>query len=192
MIPVVSFYTRNTPYEQEAFAMRESAYGVGLYDVVLYVVSSKGTWAGNCQQKVTILREALDVIKEPFLYVDADARFKSPPVLFQGAWLRCYDIAVHYFKGTELLSGTIWINPTDHTRKLLDDWQESCVNHPKMWDQKVLAQLLEDNHTIDIYKLPPEYTWIFDLSPKVYGKLDPVIEHYQVSRKYKSEIDRRQ
>jgi hypothetical protein len=192
MIPVVSFYTRNTPYEQEAFAMRESAYGVGLFEVVLFAINSKGTWASNCQQKVEILQQALEVIKGPCLYVDADARFKNRPELLQGAWLRCYDMALHYFKGTELLSGTIWLNSTDHTRKLLEDWKESCTQHPKMWDQRVLAQLLEDNHTIDIYKLPPEYTWIYDLSPKVYGKSEPVIEHYQASRKYKDEINRRQ
>jgi len=191
MIPVVSFYTENTPYETEAFEMKESAHAVGLLDVNLFKVQSSGSWARNCQQKVEILIEACEVIKEPFLYVDADARFVCPPYLMRGTLLSCYDLAVHYFKQTELLSGTIWVNPTVHTRTLLDMWQEACYKAPGIWDQKALSDVLSKYPAVDVFKLPPEYTWIFDLSPKFYGfNLEPVIVHYQASRKYKNVIGR--
>ena len=192
MIPVVSFYTENTPYKAEAMQMKKSALAVGFSDVNLFKVSNRGTWGRNCQQKVEILLKACDIIQEPFVYVDADARFIRPPYLFRGHLINCFDLALHYFKQDELLSGTIWINPTDRTRHILNVWQRLCVERPGVWDQRLLAEVLEDNADhVDVFKLPPEYTWIFDLSPLYYGEnLEPCIVHYQASRKYKNLVRR--
>jgi hypothetical protein len=38
---------------------------------------------------------------------------------------------------------------------------------------------------LEISILPPEYCFIFDLSKSHYGKLDPVIEHFQASRQFR-------
>lgn len=187
MIPIVGFYTINTPYEMEALEMRASAFSVGLSDVNLYRVASTGMWSKNCQQKAEVLLDACQKLREPFLYVDVDARFVQYPHLFDGLWLQNYDLAVHFYKGSELLTGTMWVNPTQHTYNLLKMWIQENQEHPHEWDQKVLQRTIEGCvNSVDLFKLPPEYTWIFDTSPKVYGPdIEPVIVHYQASRRFK-------
>lgn len=186
MIPVVSFYTSGTPYEKEAQEMKASANRKGLSDVSLFKVGNLGSWALNCQQKVEVLLEACRVIQEPFLYVDADARFKQRPTLLYNHSLSEFDIGIHYFKQVEVLSGTIWINPTERTFALLHTWQQLCKENPRTWDQKLLEAAIAKHPETKVFKLPPEYTWIFDLSLRFYGDtLSPVIVHNQASRKYK-------
>src|SRR3990167_5427875 len=170
MIPVVGFYTIDTSYQQEAEAMKASALTVGIEDVYLYPVKSLGTWERNCQQKAEILFQACKDLRRPFLYVDADARFNQLPSEDWEAWERWYDIGIHYFRGIEALSGTMYINPTPHTRFLLLNWISLCMDNPRIWDQKLLDNILKINNNTRIKKLIPEYTWIFDLFPRQYGQ----------------------
>lgn len=187
MIPIVSFYTTDTPYFQEAQDMQSSAIEVGLGRFYLYPVESRGSWEANCQIKAEVLLDAARKLKEPFLYVDADARFNQYPDLFDLDWSH-YDIGIHYFKGTELLSGTIWLNYTPNTIALLLNWIQINKHMPTMWDQKTLERAIQMQAKLNILHLPPEYTWIFDLSKKHYQEKKPVITHHQASRKYKREI----
>ena len=183
MIPVIGFYTKDSPYQQEALEMKESAHAVGIEDVRLYEVASRGTWERNCQQKAEILLQACKDIGKPFLYIDADARFNTLPVIGQD-WID-YDIGVHHFKGIELLSGTLYINPTERTKRVLVNWVDACKLSVHRWDQRILADILRRDDITKVLLLAPEYTWIFDLSKKYYGDLQPIITHYQASRKYK-------
>ena len=183
MIPVVGFYTKDSPYKREALAMKVSAHAVGIEEVRLYEVESRGTWERNCQQKAEILLQACNDINQPFLYVDADARFNSLPMMGVD-WIN-YDIGVHYFKGVELLTGTIYINPTDRTKKLFNIWIGACKLHRSRWDQRILVDVLRGDSITNVLSLAPEYTWIFDLSKRYYGDLQPIITHYQASRRYR-------
>jgi hypothetical protein len=186
MIPIVSFYTKDTPYDIEVMAMRESAIKVGLTKFYLCGIKSRGSWIANCQAKAEVLLSYTNVIHEPFLYVDADAIFKQYPTMFEHQWP--YDIGFHYFKGEELLSGTIWVNPTHATKALLKSWLAINQHMPTAWDQKTLQRAAQMQSGLRILHLPPEYTWIFDLSEQQYGHKDPVIVHMQASRKYKRDI----
>ena len=183
MIPVIGFYTKDSPYEREAKAMKASAHAIGIEEVQLYEVKSRGTWERNCQQKAEILLQACEDIGNPFIYVDADARFTSLPMVGSD-WVD-YDIGIHYFKGTELLTGTIYINPTERTQKVLTDWIGACMLSAHRWDQRILADILRGDSITRVLSLAPEYTWIFDLSKRYYGDLQPIITHYQASRRYK-------
>lgn len=185
MIPVVSFYTVDTPYEQEIMEMEVSANEVGLTEIHLYPVRSKGSWEANCQQKAAVLQQAAEDLKKPFLYVDADARFQKFPTLLTLNIQEQYDIAVHYFQGWELLSGTLWINPTPYVKVLLAEWVRYNREQPRAWDQRTLHEALRYHDQNRILRLPTEYCYIFDLSPRIYGERSPVIVHYQASRKYK-------
>lgn len=189
MISVVGFYTKNTPYEEEAVTMEASARGVGIEEVILYPMNSKGSWVKNCSLKPEVLLRACDDIKKPFLYVDVDARFQKYPSMLDFNWNH-YGIGAHYFRDVELLSGTLWINPTPDVIRLLTLWQEACSVGDSKWDQKILQDIITNSYGIkQILRLPPEYTFIFDLSKKIYGpNVDPVITHHQASRKYRHKI----
>jgi hypothetical protein len=183
MVPVVGYYTIGTPYEKESELMEQSAYQFGVEKVYLKGIPDKGKWELNCGQKPEILLAFAHMLKRPFLYVDVDARFKRYPDILDLDWSH-YGIGVHFFKGKELLSGTIWINPTPQILGLLELWKQECDLHPGQWDQKVLQRILTAEYPV--FKLPPEYAFIYDLSRRYYGKdINPVIEHYQASRKYR-------
>jgi hypothetical protein len=190
MISVVGFYTVDTPYEDEAKAWISSIIescppNMG---VKLYPVSSRGSWEKNCALKPEIILQACDDLKCPFLYVDIDARFKKYPELFDLDWSH-YNIGVHYFRNRELLSGTIWVNPVPETINLLQAWKNACMDSPNIWDQRTLSKTLLMHGNVNILKLPPEYTFIYDLSLTYYGSnISPVILHTQASRKYKRSI----
>lgn len=186
MIPVVGYYTINTPYEREAEQMEQSAYEVGVEKVHFLRIPDQGKWELNCTMKPHILLSFAQLLKCPFLYVDVDARFKRYPDMLDLDWSH-YGIGVHYFRGTELLSGTIWVNPIPDVMNLLEHWKQQCELHPGQWDQKVLQRVIRDCYGVkNVLQLPPEYTFIHDLSRKHYGQdISPVIEHYQASRKYR-------
>jgi hypothetical protein len=188
MVPVVGFYTKDTPYEEEAQGMQASAILHGVEKVVLFFIKSAGNWVQNCGQKPTVLIQACLELQQPFLYVDADARFQSHPHLFDLDWTH-YDIGVHYFKETELLSGTIYVNPKPRTIQLLSSWEDMTKINPGRWDQKNLNDVINADWTYKVLRLPSEYAFIYDKSKQHYGHIEnPVIVHYQASRKYKKTI----
>lgn len=190
MLDVVGFYTKNTPYEAEAMAMKFSADPLGM-NVHLYGLPSRGRWEANCQLKAEVLLTMASEMKKPFLYVDADARFFRYPELFDCQIACEYDLAFHYFRSTELLSGTIWVNPTVETMGTLQEWAELNRELPNEWDQRTLHKVVNQSPKLRILRLPAEYCYIYDLSAKHYPAVkDPIIVHYQASRKYKQDIKR--
>ena len=188
MIPIVSYYTKDTPYAQEVQGMKDSAERLDMFDLHILPVQNLGNWEANCQQKADVLCRVADALDYPFLYVDADARFQSVPHLFKYGIDKDYDIAVHYFRGHELLSGTIWINPTLETKSVLEEWRIFNKERPKEWDQRTLQRVINQSPKLRILRLPCEYCYIFDLSQKYYPECNPTIVHYQASRKYKREV----
>jgi hypothetical protein len=174
------FINAYTPkYKPLALKLIKSLNNLGLkHDVVEY--ESMGSWVQNCLYKAEFIaskqREHGKVV-----WLDADCLVLKTPSLFDTIE---EDIAYHLFKNKELLSGTLFFNDTDNARKLIDAWVRKNTEKKNTWDQKNLQEVvreLKPSH----YLLPPEYCFIFDSSKKHYGALDPVIEHYQASRKFK-------
>jgi len=177
---VVSYYTVNTLYAEHARGLIESLKRLRiLYRVD--AIESLGDWWKNTKHKPTFLRRMLrDFEGSDVVWVDCDAEFKRYPTLFDE--LDC-DVAVHEFdrsnwskgRGTEVLSGTVFLRNNERVRCLVEEWERRCQKSGRVWDQKVLEKVLAG----DYYRLPGEYCKIFNRMKKV---KNPVIVHYQASR----------
>ena len=184
MIPwiVVGYYTRGTLYERKA---KTIATTLNLNKILYYLepIDNLGSWLKNTGYKPTFLKRMLKEFRGlDVIYVDVDARFLQYPTLFDE--LDC-DIAVHEFDrsnwprirgGKEVLSGTIFLRNNEKVFNLVDRWEQQCKKNPSTWDQKSLEKVLAG----DFYRLPGEYCKILGLQKEI---KDPVIVHYQVSRK---------
>ena len=185
---VVSFYTLDTPYEEEVKCLWESC---KKWNIPFYTrgFKSRGSWEKNCSIKPELILDCLNWYKEisPIVYLDADAVVKSEPVLFNDpAILSNYDIGVHYLQN-ELLSGTIWFNNNEKIRELVSLWVSQQTRNPMEWDQRVLQKVIEQykKHLgLRIWNLPSEYVKIFDRVEMG----EAVIQHNQASRKFKKAI----
>jgi len=179
---VVGYYTRGTFYEGLASEFEESLkkYAISYY---IEAIDSLGDWHLNTSYKPTFLKQMLRKFPDKdIVYVDVDAKFFAYPILFES--LQC-NIAVHLFDrrlhrtkatGFEVLSGTVFLKNNEEVRGLVDKWEALCIAKPYVWDQKSLEKVLGE----DFYNLPPEYCIIFDVMKHI---KDPVIVHYQASRK---------
>jgi hypothetical protein len=169
----VSFYT--DAYAEHAAGLIESLEAFGLaYDVRRV---SGGDWLDNVNFKPAFL---LGMMREhqscPLVWLDADARVRQKPVLFNT--LDC-DFAAHWRHGEELLSGTMYFAPTVAARRLCAEWRNACWLNPREWDQKTLQRVIAAGvRRLRVERLPSEYTRVFD-DPKM-G--EPVVEHLQASR----------
>lgn len=174
----VSYYTRGSPYEAEAQALSEGLRAFGLSHEICGV-TPRGSWEKNCAYKPTFILDML--VKHPgtpIVWVDADARIRRRPDLFDS--LDC-DIAFHRKGGEELLSGTLYFGPTKAAMEILREWQSRCADNPLEWDQRCLDSVVKENRPGARFgELPASYVSIFD----AHMSDAPVILHMQRSRKH--------
>ena len=181
---IVSFFTINTPYENEADVLINS---LDKFDLPFHVegVSNKGSWLANCAFKPAFCKEMLIKNGVPIIWVDCDAEILKYPKLFHE--LSDYDIACHRFTRktgrTELLSGTLYFNNTDASIELLTKCEMSCNNNPERWDQRSLEEVVVGSKSIKVFDLPQSYVNIFDDGRVSYE--DTFILHSQASRRYR-------
>lgn len=182
---VCSFYTKNTPYEEEIKIMLASC---KRFNIPTFILSydSRGTWVKNCAIKSEFVFEALIRNSDKNLvFLDSDAEIKQYPRLFES--LTC-DISAHYKDGWELMSNTIFMQNNSKVQQLVRYWITMQQENPIEWDQKVLDRCIKQYGSqlgIIFQDLPPTYAQIFD-SMKKFG--DPVIEQHQASRRFKKKI----
>ena len=129
------------------------------------------------------------------LYVDSDAIVHSKPILFENY---NYDIAVRWqdfrWRKNECLSGTIFMANNEKTRELCKRWQSINIsegpnaNTFEQWNLGTVIKQMEGEGKLITNNLPPEYTFIFDSMRALYPNANPVIEHFQASRKLKNKI----
>ena len=181
---LITFYTTDTPYEQEVKKLMMSVRPWDGLQLTVYPVDNPGSWVLNCGQKPRVCLDALLEHDEDLLYVDADALVvgeidqKMLKSLDHFAFVRRRD-ATH---DAELLSGTLWMPNTQQTHALLRLWIAAQAARKTTWDQKSLDLVVRNYET---QELPATYAKIFDAN---YCKEDPVIVHNQVSRKYRKLI----
>jgi len=178
---VVGYFTRNTFYEDYAQMLVKS---LKQYSIPYYIEGTEnlGSWLKNTNYKPTFIKEML--IKFPkhnIVYVDCDAKFLRYPKLFEEIEK---DIAVHLFKGIEILSGTIFLKNKISSYELVKRWEELCRKKPHQWDQKSLAEVLGKN----FYKLPVAYCQILNKKKRIKDRqlASSIIVHYQASRKVRN------
>jgi len=138
-------------------------------------------WLEGVRFKPHFLRSQLLKSEVPLVWLDADATVEKYPSLFDS--FKDIDFACHFrcdkrYKN-ECLSGTIYLNKSNGAMGLLDAWIAEQGKDPDIWDQRSLQKAIESTHSFSMYRLPPQYTQIFDTM--AYAG-EPVILHHQASR----------
>jgi len=182
---VVGYYTPDPLYTNSAKRLENSlqSYKIPYH---LEQIKSQGSWYKNTNYKPTFLKQMMNkFFPSDIVYVDCDAEFQSYPKLFDSF---VGDIGVYVFdrseygrnkKGSEVLSGTIYLRNNDKVRNILNLWEEECKKNPSVFDQKSLEKILNGNFTL----LPGEYCKIFDRMKFI---KEPVIVHHQASRRIRN------
>lgn len=180
---IVSFYTKGTPYEDDARRLIASCKALGLAHEVVGV-PQQGPWVAMCAFKARFVSEAYYRIGKPILWVDADAVIHRRPELLAGA---SADFAVHRAGGWQFNSATVFFNQTPEAEDLLARWRRRCQDEPGVWDQVHLDLAWEDavrDRPLRTLWLPQSYAKIFDWPAEEPG--EPVIEQFQASRRTKA------
>jgi hypothetical protein len=186
---VISYYTWNTGYEEESKNLEQSLKDLNM-DYHIEPIDSLGSWQKNCHYKPVFIKKMILAHCLPVLFVDADAIFHRYPDLFDdGSQLadcmfHLYKHNIDYPKG-QVASGTLYFRYSVEALEILSDWEKMCLRNPGMLDQLALQKVIFSGTYIENtdYKfLPAEYCKIHDFPPEC---ANPVIEHFQVSRKYK-------
>lgn len=214
---VVSYYTKNTPYEQHKSVLVDSCKKHNIdYDIV--GIDDQGLWSKNCCYKPKLLREKLQEHKRPLIWTDIDSIFLQKPLFFD----TCQeDFAIYTNKKYDItdkrrvFAGTFFMRPTEAVDRLLEQWEQECIKQLKKdsqtWDQACLRDVLLQS-SVKQGDLPLEYALSIsvEMDPLLYKKIsydslvqrvleskslkmrvnDVVIIHYQISRLYAGVIDK--
>ena len=134
--------------------------------------------------------------KHNLLYVDVDAVIHRPLDLFKN--YKC-DIAVRWqdfrWRKNECLSETIYMENNKRTKQLCELWRDINIkegnqsNRMEQWNLDTVINKMKADPKFTYRNLPPEYTFIFDIMKGIYPNVQPVIEHYQASRRFKKDVN---
>lgn len=195
---VISFYTKDTFYQLEVQNLIASCEKFGII-CDIEAINSFGSWEVNCAFKPFFIHRKLQELKQPVLWVDADAIFKKKPEILP---VFAKDFAVRINADipidhpSRVMSGTVYANYTAGADALLRLWAKRSqeeINRvgrkEEFWDQISLRDALycEENPAA-FDTLPHTYTRIVDHRGDLQLEEEPVIEHYQASRRYKKLI----
>jgi len=186
---IVSYYTKGTGYESEVEHLKTTLKRFNLENDVVGI-TDRGSWHKNTYYKPHFIRQMLNKHRgRSIVYVDADAKIRMNPVLFNN--LKC-DFACHFHHPRkELLSGTLYFGNTKGSRYLIKEWIEEDKRHPKThMPQKNLRTVFNrEKDNIRWKALPVEYCMIYDSNSRY--EINPIIEHFQLSRRYKGSKSRK-
>lgn len=196
---IISFYTKNTGYETEANFLKKSCEKLNLsYEIE--PIDSFGSWEKNCCYKPLFIKQKLQKLNGPVLWVDADGMMLKKPLLLDR--LHCDTAVPLNDKKTQddpayLFSATLFFTPEKKSLQLIDLWIDSCEQRQQVkgkkdvWiDQQTLRDIiLENKVNATIERLPRSYWHIYN-SAEEESEEQAVILHYQASRVLRKEIDK--
>ena len=170
----VSFYTKDTVYEEIAKDLIQSAHHL---DIVLkvYEYESRGSWNLNTHIKPEcILRAMNEYPDKDIIFVDADAYFLQYPYLFNGYK---YDMGVlwmyHKRSGNIVASnGTIFVKNTPEVKAVIQAWCEHVKANPSLAEQTEFEYFYKNNDLKVASTLPPEYCMV--CIPDEFGNWQPI------------------
>ena len=187
-IPVVAYYTKDTPYAQDAAVLKQS---LDCLDIPhhLVAVDDLGSWQANTQQKATFIRDFMNLHQEieRFVYIDVDAFVIHPLTYFEMLASVTHFAATTYWGG-ELLSGTMYMRNSQWMRDVVDRWCEINEAYPETlpdgreaWDQRTLLMAINEAGGVKggqaFLEVPHEYCWIIGMTSRQAPGLDPVVVH---------------
>lgn len=195
---IISFYTTDTLYQLEVQNLIASC---KKFHIPHHIegVSSYGSWELNCAYKPFFIHKMLRELKRPVLWVDADGVFKKQPEelsVFSKDFAVRINETIPIDHPSHVISSTIYANYTPGADRLLRLWAQYChqeINRigrqEEFWDQIALRDaLFSQDNPASFASLPLSYTKIVDHPSDIQAVADPVIEHYQASRRYKKLI----
>ena len=195
---VISFYTKDTPYEEEVQNLLASCRRFDIEHSVQGIPST-GSWEMNCAFKPLFILQKLQEHKRPLLWVDADAVFVQK---MQSLEVFSKDVAVRMYEcpddhPSRIVSATVFVNATNNARNVVQLWAEECLfllqdkeRTKEMWDQDALRRVLfTKEHQADFASLPKEYSKIEGHPEDERDCPFPVIIQNQASRRYKRWIN---
>ena len=188
----VSFHTEDYREYGVRLAISAHDHGVELADVRVADTLHLSSWKKAVMWKPRYILECLETLNSVWggiLWTDADSVFKSKPDFTVFNEL---DFACHVFKRSphhdlEYLTGTMFFARKPIVIDFVKAWAERTkeYEYSNTPEQAALKQtLVEDGWAgkLKVARLDPEWCWIHDDFPKIYGYRFPIIEHYQASR----------
>lgn len=188
---VASFYTEGTPYQEEAGKLLKSCRNYGIPNYIASMPNLKN-WQKNHHMKPNFILHTMMELKDfDIVWTDADSIFYRYPDLFDQYADKGIEFACHFrnwrYNKRELLSGTMYLKNCELIHELLKRWNRFNKKFPNEWGQKNLEKTLHKyGHLLKSAKLPVEYCAIFD--DENIKKINPVIKHFQCSRKYRNRV----
>jgi len=195
---VVSYYTRKTPYEEEVKKLVTSLMQRNL-PFHIYSCNPMGSWRANLNFKSACIIKAMETYPDyDIVFIDADGIVRRNPTLFDKlSEEHKYNMAATFHtygpksgSPDELLSGTLWLANNGLTRGLVKSWHRIAVENPLEIHQRCLkyaiTEMEENNNPVKIYRMPWEYTCIFDYVRS--RGVKPVVEHFQASRRFRDDV----
>lgn len=191
---IISFYTKETPYQLEVQNLIASCEKYCLkYDIC--GVESHGSWEMNCAYKPFFILERLEKWEKPVLWVDADGVFLQKPcwqdAFYADLSVRIEDLPCDH--PSKVISSTIFVRPEG--KDLIRMWIRKCHDlllNPnrteEFWDQIALRDIVLSAEK-RISSMPLAYAKIFDHPKDQIQVEQPVIEHFQASRRYKGIVN---
>ena len=189
---VVSFYTKETYYEEEVKTLVESCQK---WNIPIYIegLESKGSWNANCHEKPLFILRQLKKFNRPILWIDADAIVCGPLDYFNTIK---EDVAVrieeelpedHPYK---VISATVYIKPTEVGLLLAKEWCDiSKKRAHELTDEAALRDAIL-KQKIKPHSLPTQFCSIVDLEKDLLNKESKLITQTQASRLYQKIIDK--
>ena len=177
-----SYYTKNTGYEKQVEELKTTLRRFNL-ESDIKGIKDLGDWYKNTYIKSQFVVETMK--RHPdrsIVFVDADAKIRRTPVLFND--YDC-DFAFHLYNKKELLAGTLYFKNSKGGRYMANQWlkidKERLTTLMPQKNLQAVFDKCKDKIKWDTF--PIEYCMIFDCRAR--GRVRPVIEHFQLSRKYK-------
>lgn len=191
---LVSFFTKGTGYALEIKRLERSAVRFG-FEYDFYEQEDLGSWRANIHDRIRILKHFLN--KYPMrdiVYVDADGEIQQYPELFDNFkadfgivqidrsqyWSNWKEF--HHEK-MEYLGGTMYLKNNENIHALLELWERLDAPMKTLLSQHTLIEAIrqcESAGKLNIQLLPLPYCQIFDTMA---GEGEPVVEHFQASRR---------
>lgn len=184
---VCGYYTPG-PYEKEAERLIASLETFDIpYDLTCVNDLVDRPWLEVTRAKPQKVKEMLLKHSDrPVLWLDADAIVKCDPRLtLPNSWggYHVPSMTVHVFgPTTTTCSGTMIFCPGEASITCIDWWIDYLRHHDECRLEKALSYIPGLDKILSC-----EWCWIFDLSPKIYGQCDVIVEHLQASREFRDD-----